>query len=110
MSIIRVQNKGQVTLPTAVRQQLGIATGDLLEVQRTSAGILLKPKALVDRTAADEYTPAQRQAIDRELAKGAADVKAGRVYGPFSTADETIASLQANLKKRAAVKKLKPAR
>ncbi len=53
----------------------------------------------------DEYTPAQRRLIDARIAEGIEDFKRGRAYGPFDTADEGIAFLKANLKRRAAVKK-----
>ncbi len=56
---------------------------------------------------ADEYTPEQRRVIDAELALGLEDLKAGRVYGPFASADEAIALMKTNLKKRAAARKMK---
>lgn len=37
----------------------------------------------VDRPAQEEYTPAQRKAVDRELAKGLLDLEQGRVHGRF---------------------------
>jgi len=49
----------------------------------------------------DEYTPEQRRAIDAQLAEGLADIKAGRTAGPFNTADEMIAHMKGELKKRA---------
>ena len=66
---------------------------------------------VIDRSefpnADDEYTPAQRRIIDARLAKSLADVKKGRTVGPFNTADEMIASMQQELKKRTSPKKLK---
>jgi len=63
----------------------------------------LTPKVVIDRsefpTAADEYTPAQRQTVDVRLAKGLADVKAGRVYGPFRTHREMIEFLHGQIGK-----------
>jgi hypothetical protein len=46
-----------------------------------------------------EHTPAQRHAIDRELAKGLKDVAAGRVHGPFTTAEELGASMESEIKR-----------
>ncbi len=77
MSIIRVKTKGQVTIPTALRTQLGVEVGDLLEAQVEGHVITLTPKTLVDK----------------RLAEGLADIKAGRVKGPFTTADEMLAAL-----------------
>ena len=57
--------------------------------------IVITPKVVIDRskfpTADDEYTPAERRAIDARLAKSEADFKAGRTRG---TADEAIAFLR----------------
>jgi len=38
----------------------------------------------------DEYTQQQRRILDAQLAEGMADVRAGRVRGPFSTYEEFI--------------------
>ena len=57
-----------------------------------------------------EYTSAQRRIIDARLAKGLQEIKKGRTYGPFDTADEMIASLKEELRKRAAAKKAKRSR
>ena len=56
-------------------------------------------------TADDQYTPAERRIIDAEIAKGLADLKAGRFYGPFSTVEEMIASLKRRMKKKAPTNK-----
>jgi AbrB family looped-hinge helix DNA binding protein len=110
-TIVRVQHKGQVTIPTRLRTQAGIAEGDFVEATFHRGKIVLTPKMVIDRSefpnADDEYTPAQRRTIDARLAKGLADVKKGRTVGPFNTADEMIASMRQELKKRAATKKLK---
>ena len=65
--------------------------------------IVLTPKAVIDQskfpTADDEYSRAERKAIDVRLAKGLADVKAGRVHGPFRTHEELIEFLHAQIRK-----------
>jgi len=50
-------------------------------------------------TVDDEYTPEQRRIIDAELDKADADIRAGRVHGPFSTHKELIASLHKEAEK-----------
>lgn len=60
---------------------------------------------MTKRTSHDEYTAARRLAIDARLAKADEDIRQGRTYGPFSTADEMIASMQDELKKRSAARK-----
>ena len=110
-TLVKVQHKGQVTIPTRLRTQAGIVEGDLVEATFHRGKIILTPKLVIDRAqfpnADEEYTPAQRRVIDARLAEGLEDVKKGRTVGPFHTADETIASMNRGLKKRAATKKLK---
>ena len=102
MSLVRVKTNSQVTIPDVIRQRLGVKVGDLLEAKVEKGSIVLRPKLVEDR---DEYTPAQRRRIDAELAKGIADYKAGKSYGPFQTAEEMVVDMKARLKKRAAAKK-----
>src|SRR5437016_8373143 len=102
----KIQNKGQVTIPTAVRRQAGLSKGDLVNFAFQRGRIVITPRLVIDRskfpTADDEYTPAQRRVIDARLAKA----EKGPFHGPFSTADEAIAHMKGELKKRDAAKKL----
>jgi AbrB family looped-hinge helix DNA binding protein len=77
VTLVKVKEKYQVTLPASVRRKAGLAVGDLLEAKVQGRKITLTPKSIVDR----------------EIALALEDVKKGRVYGPFSTAKETIRSL-----------------
>ena len=93
----KIQNKGQVTIPTAVRRQAGLSKGDLVNFTFQRGKIVITPRLVIDRskfsTADDEYTPAQRRVIDASLAKADADIKAGRVSKTFSDHGEFIAAL-----------------
>jgi AbrB family looped-hinge helix DNA binding protein len=113
-STAKIQHKGQVTIPTRVREQAGLNKGDVVEFSYQRGKIVITPKIIIDRsqfpTADDEYTPAQRRIIDARLDKADEDIKAGRTRGPFNTADEAIADMKAQLQQRAAAKKLKRAR
>src|SRR5687767_13875295 len=104
MPTVKVQKKGQVTLPSAVRERVGIADGDLLEVKLHRGTVVLTPKHFVDRSvfpaADDEYTPAQRRTIDGQIAEGLEDVRRGRVHGPFKTHKEMMRFLNKDLKKK----------
>ena len=42
--LVRVWNKGQVTLPAELRQRLGIEKGDLVAVVETPEGSLISPR------------------------------------------------------------------
>ena len=95
MSLVKVKTKGQVTLPTRLREQAGLNVGDLLEAKLEKNGkITLTPKSL----------------IDRHIEEGLEDIRKGRTYGPFDTAEEMISSLKGNIKERAKAKKAKPSR
>ena len=113
-STARIQHKGQVTIPTRLRNQVGLSKGDLVEFSLQRGKIVITPKLLIDRSqfpnADDEYTPAQRKIIDARLAEGLADIQAGRTFGPFPGAGEMIAHMKTRLKNRAASKKPKRAR
>lgn len=110
----KIQHKGQVTIPTRLRNQAGLSKGDLVEFSLQRGKIVITPKVVTDRSqfpnADDEYTPAQRKIIDARLAEGLADIKAGRTFGPFNSAGEMIAHMKAQLKKGAAAKKSKRSR
>ena len=99
----KIQNKGQVTIPTHVREQAGLAKGDVVEFSYQRGKIVITPEKVVDRSqfpsADDEYTPAQRRVIDARLAEGLADINAGRTFGPFDSTDEMIAHMKAQIKK-----------
>jgi bifunctional DNA-binding transcriptional regulator/antitoxin component of YhaV-PrlF toxin-antitoxin module len=95
-------------VPPRVRRRAGIRAGDRVEFKVSGGIITILPEL---PSADDEYTPEQRRIIDARLAKAGEDVKHGRVYGPFNTAEEMATSIEANLKKlRAAKRRAKPAR
>lgn len=100
----RIQNKGQVTIPTRMHGQAGLSNGDLVEFSFRRRKIVITPNLTVDRSqfsnADDEYTPEQRRAIDARLDKSAKDFKTGRSYGPFDTADEAVRFLRKEIKAR----------
>jgi AbrB family looped-hinge helix DNA binding protein len=49
MSLVRIKNKYQVTLPESVRKEVNVAVGDLLEASVEGRKITLTPKTLIDR-------------------------------------------------------------
>ena len=105
----RIQHKGQVTIPTRVREQAGLSKGDLVEFSFQRGKIVITPKVVIDRSgfpnADDEYTPEQRRIIDARLDKADEDIKAGRVHGPFETHEEMVEFLHREVKKAKANKR-----
>jgi bifunctional DNA-binding transcriptional regulator/antitoxin component of YhaV-PrlF toxin-antitoxin module len=97
MATITIQNKSDLVVPLSVRRRAGIKTGDQVEFKVSGGVINIIPK----RPSADEeYTPAQRRVINARLAKAEADIKKGRVYGPFETHQALINFLHSEVKKR----------
>ena len=84
-----------IVVPETVRRKAGLRPGEQLEFRVSGRAITILPK-VVD----DEYTPAERRAIDAQLRKSLDEVKQGQTAGPFATAEELIADLKARLKKR----------
>jgi len=114
-TLVKINRRGQMTLPIKLRSLAGISDGDLVEAAFQRGKIVITPKLVIDRskfpTADEEYTLAQRRVIDARLAKSDLDIRHGRVYGPFNTAEEMAAYIEANIKKiRTAKKRSKPAR
>src|SRR5438552_18703745 len=93
--MVKVQRKGQVTIPTRIRLQDGWADGDFVEVKAERGKIVLTPKLVVDR----EYSPAQRRAIDVRLAESLEQAKKGTMIGPFETHEEMEEFLHREAKK-----------
>lgn len=54
MSLITVKPKFQVTIPAKLRERIDLHEGDLMEATLVDGGIYLRPKDVVDRTAAAE--------------------------------------------------------
>jgi AbrB family looped-hinge helix DNA binding protein len=49
MTLVKLKEKGQVTIPAAVREQISAQKGDVFEVNVTNGNIVLKPKDIVSR-------------------------------------------------------------
>ena len=92
---VKNNNKAPLVVPPSVRRQARFKSGQELEFRASGGVITIVPKL----PSADEYTPEQRKVVDAQLAEGLADIKAGRVHGPFSTHKEFIASLHKEARK-----------
>ena len=94
MSIVRIQHKGQVTLPTEVRSSVGLADGDLVEIRVAGRKIIITPTMVIDHSqfpsAGDEYTPEQRGKIKAQIREAAK----GPFFGPFKSGAESAAFIE----------------
>ncbi len=59
--LVRVQEKGQVTLPAELRRKLGLKKGDLVAVAVTEDGLLITPQEVLAMRALDRVGEALRQ-------------------------------------------------
>ena len=84
MSLVKIKQKHQIILPSVIRQEVDLAVGDWVDVKIEKGRVVLTPKSIVDR----------------QMAEALEDVKAGRVYGPFSSAHQLIKSLNSGKGKK----------
>ncbi len=86
--ISTVRAKGQVTIPSKIRQAVHLEEGDGVEFHVVAGGILLRPKKMVDAAQAWFWTE-EWQAGEREAS---ADIAAGRVTC-YDSDDDLVAAL-----------------
>lgn len=85
MELVTVKTKYQIVIPQSIRKKAGVDVGDLLEAKVENGKITFSPKSVVDR----------------HLADGLEDLKHGRMHGPYRSAKDAIAALEARVSKRA---------
>ena len=52
MALVRVRERGEITLPRELQEALEVREGDTLEAEAVEGGILLKPVSAAERAAA----------------------------------------------------------
>ena len=52
--LVRMQEKGQVTIPTEIRKKLGLKRGDLVAVMETPDGVFITPQQVLATKALDQ--------------------------------------------------------
>jgi AbrB family looped-hinge helix DNA binding protein len=61
LKLVRVQEKGQVTLPAAIRKRLGLKKGDYVAVEETPEGVLITTRAIAAIRALDNIGQALKE-------------------------------------------------
>jgi len=97
---IKNNNKIPLVVPTSVRRAAGFKSGQEVEFKASGGVITILPKSPVED---DEYNRAERRSIDAQLR----EAERGPFYGSFDSANDAVAFLQKELKRRAALKKPK---
>ncbi|MGD0708375.1 MAG: AbrB/MazE/SpoVT family DNA-binding domain-containing protein [Anaerolineaceae bacterium] len=80
---VRVQEKGQVTIPTRIRKKLNLKPGDLVIFEETDAGVMVKSAAVIS----DDERHAEVKAIVHSIRERFADYSADEIE---SLVDEAI--------------------
>ena len=101
-----VSTKSELVVPRSVRQRAGLRSGQRVEFKVSGGVISIVPEL---PAADDEYTPAERRAIDRGIAASERDYREGRSYGPFESHEEFIAALHREAARMRGKKKSKSA-
>ena len=79
---VTLANKIPLVVPPAIQRRAGLALAEQVEFRAEGGVITITAKP---PSADDEYTPAQRRAIDARLA----EATKSRSHGPFSAAQAT---------------------
>ena len=82
-----------MAVPDSVRREAGLRRGERVEFRVSGRTITITPKE------DDEYTPAECRSIDRAIAQSEKEYAAGLGRGPFATAGEFAASMEAGIRK-----------
>ena len=89
--------RSTITVPLSIRRQAGVKLGQRVKFEVLGSIIQIIP---VDDDKDDEYTPAQRRAIDRGIAQSEKELREGKGLGPFNTVEELMACLNSKTPRR----------
>ena len=94
MSVTRIRNKGQITLPADVRKAANLEDGDVVEVEVTEHGdVVLHPRKLIPASQAWFWTDSWQEG-EREASRER-DAAAGEI---FRSDEEFLDSLRSDAK------------
>ena len=95
---VRIQERGQVTLPAEVRRRQGLKKGDRVAVIETPAGILLSPQPVHTASALDRAgeTIEQQGVSVAELLAASAEDHTAAGYPLHRYTEEELAEFQAD--------------
>jgi AbrB family looped-hinge helix DNA binding protein len=87
--VVRVQEKGQVTIPREIREKLDLKKGDLVTFVETEEGIVIKPAEVVVSDTLDEIGRAlKKKGISLEkLMKRGREIRGELIKEEYDIAD-----------------------
>lgn len=95
----RVRSRNQLTLPQTVVSEAGLTEGAFVSVSVSKKRTMVEPGTIIlapQELSTRPWTDAEWQGA---IAEGLADVKAGRLRGPYKGSKALITSLKKNRKK-----------
>jgi antitoxin PrlF len=93
--LVRMQEKGQVTIPQEIRKKLGLKRGDLVAVVETPEGVFITPQQVVATKALDsigDILKEQGLSLEEVIAQGR-DIRTDllqEMYGITKTPQENL--------------------
>lgn len=83
MAHSEIRNKGQLTIPSDVRNAANLEVGSVVEFEVTDQGVLLRPKTLVDADDAWFWSKEWQEGEREAQAEMAAGGKVFETHGEF---------------------------
>jgi AbrB family looped-hinge helix DNA binding protein len=93
--LVRIQEKGQVTIPTEIRKKLGLKRGDVVAVMETPDGVFITPQQVVATKALDsigDVLKAQGVSLDALIAAGR-DIRTDLIQETYGSTESSKARL-----------------
>jgi AbrB family looped-hinge helix DNA binding protein len=93
--LVRIQEKGQVTIPTEIRKKLGLKRGDVVAVMETPDGVFITPQQVVATKALDsigDVLKAQGVSLDTLIAAGR-DIRTDLIQETYGSTESSKARL-----------------
>jgi AbrB family looped-hinge helix DNA binding protein len=88
-AIVRVQEKGQVTIPLEIRQKLNLKKGDLVTFVETEDGVIIKPAEVIVMDALDKIGKALKDSgvsLEEFIERGR-EIRGEIVEGTYANTD-----------------------
>lgn len=90
MPKVKLGTHREITLPAATIKRLGLTAGEELEIVEYDKAIVLIPRKHIPQDQAWYHT----EEWQRMMQEAFEDIKAGRVAGPFDSAEDLITELR----------------
>jgi AbrB family looped-hinge helix DNA binding protein len=88
--LVRVQEKGQVTIPAQIRKKLKLKKGDLVIFEETEAGVVIRPaEVLVSQALAEIGMALQAKGVTlEEIIERGRELRGELIKGEYGLAEQ----------------------